>query len=168
MRVRNRMTGDKAYSGTCPGNAETMLWQCLKHRSVSPAGQRPCSDNIKEWIGPRTLMEGNGIERHFASTSFGAFFPTPPNERFVLMTDHVCVKDNALGHHLDKTPKALSQASPTPSQSSLNLCKSIHGECADHQHRPAPVMFEKSTQLLPQLAPSAGRKHLWRVPLHMS
>lgn len=31
------------------------------------------------------------------------------------------VKSNALGHHLDKIPKALSQASPSPSQSSLNL-----------------------------------------------
>lgn len=57
MRVRNRVTGDKTYSGTCPGNAETVLWQRLSHRSVSPAGQCPCSDNSRAWIEPHSLME---------------------------------------------------------------------------------------------------------------
>lgn len=69
VRVRNRMTGDKADSGTCPGNAETMLWQCLMHKSVSPDGQGPCSDSMgaSYFDGKGTLLRDN-----FASTSFRA------------------------------------------------------------------------------------------------
>ena len=69
MRVRNRMTGDKTCSGTCPGKAETVLWRRLVHRSVSPAGQHPCSDSNR---ASQFDAKGTVLRDNFASTSFGA------------------------------------------------------------------------------------------------
>lgn len=133
------MIRDKANSRTCPGNAETMLWQCLMHRSVSPAGRGPCADSIRVWIDPPNLM---GKEQYWETIlqalALAHCFPSLSNERFVLMLADVCVNDNVLWRHLDTAPTALDQASPTPTQSSLNLCKPTSGECADHQHWSAP------------------------------
>lgn len=113
VRVRNRMTGKKASSGTHPGNVGTVLWQHLVHRLVSPARWGPYSDRTRAWIDAHRLV---GREQYWETVwqapVWEHCFPSLSNERSVLMISCVCVSGNILWHHLDKAPKALGSCLP--------------------------------------------------------
>lgn len=94
VRVRNRMTRNKATQELTLG----MLGQCsgntFVHRSVRPAGRGPCSDSTRAWVDPHSLLGREEYrETVLQEPVMEHCFPSLSNERCVLMISHISVND---------------------------------------------------------------------------